>query len=331
MGSRLRSTVVSASNTSPKAGGAAEALPDIKTAMDLYDLKFEPLKELAKLNNVEFPHNIVKKDLYQLLMAHFNFSIEKQQTPVSAAISPQVSCSEALLTLVIVQEGCSQLQEQMTELINLQTQVASLQTENFQLNKTVADLHGQVQKLQSSFDSVTDAAEIDKKKCNLRVTRLPRDIKSQEAAAPFIGKMWDTLGLATVPTATFVPPSNSYASVTARAGKTNQTGSILVKCASVQEKFDALKARKKLANTTFHTVGLDVDLTRKQQAARSASWEDYMQARKDKKRTYWKGGELWVDGRLHCLATQTSSQPRQNTQTTPSFSHNNTFTPIALA
>lgn len=96
-----------------------------------------------------------------------------------------------------------------------------------------------------------------------------------------------------------------------------------------QDKEAALKARSKLRNK--FTVGIDEDLTKKQQATKSAAWPAFLAARQENKRTFWRGGQLFINGQLHQppVIQQAKAPATALSATAPVFTHDTSFTALA--
>ena len=339
----------SRSNTSANTSDQKAALPEIEEAADLSICTLTQLKLLAEKHEVSMPAAASRKDAFRLMHEFFGFGQQPKNTPAPAAAAGSEGPFTAMLAALRAEmreersehstrmsdfaDGQKLMQAKLDEIQGLHRQVNSLQGENAALNRTVAELHEQVQSLQSSFEAVADAPDIERRKCSLRVSRLPPEVQTQDDAAPFVAKLLHSLDQPPAVEVKFMPASKaSFANVAAGSSRTKQSGSILVECASFQDKLGVLKARSKLRGTDFHSVGVDENLTTRQQAARNACWDQYLQARREKKRTFWRGGQLFVDGELRpptARASSPSPPSRTPTQTAPSFQHSNSFTPIA--
>ena len=311
------------------------ALPAIKHVEDLCDLTLSVLRALADSRGLTCAASMTRKEVFGVVAHSFGFGNAPSPPAAAASTSDLVARPAADIVATpasTLQATIDKLTEVMNarfdEVLGLKVQVSSLATENAALSTTVADLSEQVQRLQSAFDSVADAPERERKKCNLRITRLPAEVQSQETAEPFVEKLWDTLGFSPAPAAKFA--KLTFASVTARPGRANHNGAITVTCATEGDKLKVLKSCRKLQNTDFHRVGVDEDLTKMQQETKSAAWDDYLQARREKKRASFRGGQLFVNGRPHCPVAPTSSTSSRQpaTHTTPTLPTSNSFAPL---
>ena len=147
--------------------------------------------------------------------------------------------------------------------------------------------------------AVREAAEIERRKLNLRITRLPAGIDSQEDATELVNELQNALGVNwAVQTTRVTLLKPSYSAVAAsNTPASNKTGSILFSVGSVQEELEILKARRKLQDSDkFRAVGVNEDLTKKQQAEKSAAWPDFKAARAAGKRASFHGSRLFING-----------------------------------
>ena len=62
-------------------------------------------------------------------------------------------------------------------------------------------------------------------------------------------------------------------------------------------------------------MGVNEDLTKKQQAAKSAAWPAFLAARAQNKRTSWRAEQLFIDGEQHQLGLLAPPSPPSTTTT----------------
>lgn len=121
----------------------------------------------------------------------------------------------------------------------------------------------------------------------------------------------------------------SYAAAAGGRGPaSDKTGSILVTVGSVQEKGSLLRARKRLKDSCrLSSMGVNEDLTQKQQEAKSAAWPAYQAARREGKRAFWKADKLIVDGCEYTPDKRPATQSISSADT-PDFTHTTMFSPL---
>ena len=265
---------------------AATQPPEVRTLEDLVGLTLSELQAVL-IERKQAPAQTQKAAFRQLseLMGFVSKSAaaDKGGQPAAAAPAsvPEGFCSpsapaadDSKSALTAMATAMAAMQTQMAEIVakfdklaDVQAQVASLQQQNTALNLTISELHTQVHKLETSVHSAddaaataaTDAADVESRKCKLRLTRLPAEVQTQADAATFVGQLFSALEVQSPPSVTLYKPSFSEVAASNSTARTNKGGSIVLSCASVQDKITALKARGKLGNTSF-TVGIDEDL-----------------------------------------------------------------------
>ena len=330
---------------SPDGKASPRPNPQVTNIYQMFDLRLEQLKMLAEHHQLPVVDD--KTEMRRILQdsklfpdpprmtdhdtsAPLESSTSAAATPASTVAAPLASAAASVPAAGILSDQFDELVDSMAQLNKtvsamlaqmvtiqaMQVSVTTLQTENTALNGTVASLNDQVQRLQASIDSAAEAPEADRKRCNLRLTRPPAECKSQTAADALAQKLWGNLGLScSVPAAQLT--KQTYADAANKDRKGHLGGSITLACASFHDKLLALKARRKLRDTEFHRMGLEEDLTKRQEANKNASWDAFVQARKAGKRTSWRQGQLPIDGHAYRPATATVQIPATTNQLRP--------------
>lgn len=102
---------------------------------------------------------------------------------------------------------------------------------------------------------------------------------------------------------------------------------MVVSVGSVQARTQVLKARKRLQNSAlFATMGVEEDLTKRQQEAKNKAWPDFIKARKDGKKAFWRAGQLVVP---EPPTTDSPRLPRGDTSAAPARTNTPTPSPAA--
>lgn len=234
---------------------------------------------------------------------------------------------------------CAKLDGMAVQLETLQRRVDSSQKTNEELslnlaastakvNELQAQVHGsegtsggkqaaemQAVLVQAAVTATADAAEMEQKKLNLRLNRLPETVKSQVDAEAMVPELMEALQVdVEVSKVTYLKPAAkpSYnAALTASSAPSARTGAVLVSVKSVQAKLEILKARKHLRDSpVFASVGVEEDLTKRQQELKNASWPAFVAARKAGKKAFWIAEKLVIP----------DSRPPPATSAVPAYS-----------
>ena len=162
--------------------------------------------------------------------------------------------------------------------------------------------------MRAAVEAVSEAAQVEQKKLNPRLTRLPAGVRSQADADALVIELLQALQVTVQPVKVTLHKA-SYSAVTAgSAPAADKTGSILVSVGCKQDKLDILKARKNLQSSDkFRSMGVNEDLTKKQQALKSAAWPAFKAARAEGKRAYFKAEKLIINGKDYILHTPAPS------------------------
>ena len=201
-----------------------------------------------------------------------------------------------------------------------------VQKENQTLSAQVSELQRQVKSLQTAptsssqgttvevavraavEEAVSEAAQVEQKKLKLRLTRLPAGVRSQADADALVTELMQVLQVSVQPVSVTLHKVSYSAVAAGKAPAVDKTGSISVSVGSIQDKIDILLARKKLQSCDkFRSMGVNEDLTKKQQALKSAAWPAFKAARAEGKRAYFKAEKLMINGEAYTLPTPAPS------------------------
>ena len=223
----------------------------------------------------------------------------------------------------VVTEAINQAKEQLVaplaaKLPQIERRLDGLQAENVALRAEKKELHdslsfisGQMEALQAQVSTLrseqataTDAADIQLRKQNLMLSRLP-NATDQASAKQMVSELLETVEVTAMPTEVmyYKPTYAAIAAASSSAGPP-PVGRVRVSFASVQAKTSVFKAVAKLRNTPFHRTHLDDDLTPTQQAERRRQYPTYKRLLEEKKRPQWRGSQIFVDKKLYTTNTQ---------------------------
>lgn len=292
---------------------------EYKTRLEVLQLKKDEALRLCSQLGIKPPPGAGSPVLHDLLLTRLHDQIERPKPPPDQQASTGAVATERMLERIeVLVTAFTDVQSQLTAQALSFTDREKASEEKFsRLTEKIAELEQKLASgsnnggvapvtvetaVKAAVDAVTEVSDVEKRKLNLRLTRLPAAVDSQADAEKLVDELLSTLDVkATVDRVTFFPLKASYASVT--AGKTpaaDKTGSVLVCVADAQGRDRILKARGKLRTSDrLSKMGVNEDLTRKQQAAKSAAWPAFMAARQQKRRTFWQAETLFVDGMAH--------------------------------
>ena len=155
--------------------------------------------------------------------------------------------------------------------------------------------------VQADVEVAADAAEMEQKKVNLRLNRLPEAVKSQTDAEVMVPELMEALGVDVEATKiTYIKPSYKAALTTSSTSSSVKTGAVLVSVGSVQAKLRVLMARKRLKDSdSFASMGVEEDLIKRQQDAKNQAWPAFVAAKKAGRKATWRAEKLFIDDSLH--------------------------------
>lgn len=301
-----------------------------QTTLEVFQLSKEAARALCDQLSIKAPSAADRPVLQNLVFQHLQPQFQPATSSSTGQISPDVS-SVLLEQMAALTKAMTDNQSFVTaQMMNFTDKYTALEERNRQLDDKVAALQ---QKLEASgmggaapvsvdaavkaaVDAVAEAQkeanELEARKLKLRVTRVPADVQSASAAATLVTDLMSALGVVVEPSLVMLRKPSFSAVAAGTTPAANRTSSISFSVKDEQEKLDILKARKRLRESDrFRTVGVNEDLTKKQQEAKSAAWPAFLAAKQANKRAYWKGGELMIDGKTY-------QPPPPNTKRPPS-------------
>ena len=290
------------------------------------------------------------------LLEHLGFGVAhhvkptKQDAPAILALVQQTlkPMLDSLQSAVACVPGLQASQAALTDSIaSLRLEIHQLKEDNSNIRAKVAVLEqGQSQTVGLGMAvedlevklaaAAADQQEIARRSAHLRLTNLP-DCNSQTDAEVLVPELLASLGTGAKATSVQYFPPKSYASAaSANAGNRPRSGTVVVVCASAQEKGPIYRSLKKLQGTKFHHTHVDDNLTQRQSEARKSQQATFQALRQENKRPQWRGTQIFVDGKRYQGSQPTGRQTATATPptTAPAFTHStpiSTLSPLAQA
>ena len=284
-----------------------------KTILEVLKLKKEQITELCKQHKLNFAPTDQLAVLQHKLLVKLGLAPE-DCAPASSPHSDWQAAFESF-TQKISTHFEKLMELQVAQFSTLVGEIKAVSEERTaRLTDKVAELEAKLQAqtqggaqtsvsqaevVRAAVEAVTDAGQREQKKLNLRLTRLPADVQSQSEAESMVSQLMQALDVNVEPSSvTFHRPS--YSAVASSASAPEKASAVLVTLRCMQEKVAVLRARGRLRNSErFSNTGVNEDLTKLEQTAKSAAWPAFLAARREGKRTSWRAGTLLIEGVPH--------------------------------
>lgn len=255
------------------------------------DLKLKPKSDspqqvmLALFDHYQGPEQLSGKTLATQL-EEMNSKLEAIQAALEnvTASATQAAVEKVLEVVQIKQDAqvAAELSKEMKESLE------GWKTVNHHVRRDVAQM--------------ADAERRSKKGCNVRLTRFEalegetseelHERVCQTVLVNTLGLKMEEVKVATVQRFASRDKKKTYAN----AAGSPTPGAITITLETPEMRNKVLRAKKRLAGKPW---GLDEDLTPQQQAQRKAGWTAFKEAKEAGLPAYWKGGDLYVEHRLH--------------------------------
>ena len=278
----------------------ARRVKDPQTLLDALSLSKASAQELGKHHGLKFTAQAGLPAMLHAILLKLGFA----GSAASVGVADRALSADSLKRLMqeqvetfaagIKETLCAKMDDMSAQLETLQRRVDSSQKSNEDLSLKLAastakvvelqaQVHGSVGTstgiqtaemqavvVQAAVTATADAAEMEQKKLNMRLNRLPETVKSQADAEAMVPELMEALQVdIEVSQVTYLKPAakpSFKAALTASSTPSARTGAVLVSVKSVQAKLEVLKARKHLKDSpVFASVGVEEDLTKRQQ------------------------------------------------------------------